>query len=171
VANQKACIASLVHYVEGSTDQVKDLALLVQQALAKIDEASPNVCEARDMAELKRWQIGSLIGCDWLINRKGREFSSAVVIADQEINLMRHPANRLLILRPVNNLDQALQYLSAATSTVSVYPEFRRLQLRDQIGSHGVSQILPLGESGSFFNGMAHDGMNVLSELVDWKNA
>ena len=40
-----------------------------------------------------------------------------------------------------------------------------------KIGARGVSNILPLGQVGYTYPGMPHDGMMVLSEMVDWKTA
>lgn len=34
----------------------------------------------------------------------------------------------------------------------------------------GVSNVPPLGKCEKMFPGMPHDGMPVLSQLVDWKN-
>jgi hypothetical protein len=34
-----------------------------------------------------------------------------------------------------------------------------------------VSNVFPLGQCERMFGGMSHDGMLVLNDLVDWKNA
>ena len=172
VANQKACIASLVHYVEANAEDLYALAKDIKQVLSRVDEVSPNKQTRLTLGELQRLKRGSLIGCEWFENFDSEGiFCSGVVIADQEVNLAKHPANRLLILRPVQRIESALKFMSAATSTVSVFPESTRMNLRDRISAKGVSQVVPLGESGSFFIGMSHDGMRILSELVEWKNA
>lgn len=171
IANQKACIASLVHYVEGDAEQIKRYAKALQTALKKIDVLSANKVLPIAQGDVERWKRGALIGCQWYLNEESGRFSSGVVIVEQEVNLAKHPMCRLIVLRPVSSLRQSLNYMTAATSTVSVFPESRRLEMRDEIASRGVSQILPLGESGSFYAGMSHDGMRVLSEMVEWKNA
>jgi hypothetical protein len=61
--------------------------------------------------------------------------------------------------------------MSQYVSTAGVYPEERRLELRDQILARGVSNVFPLGQCECVYAGMPHDGMRVLSELVDWKNS
>ena len=45
------------------------------------------------------------------------------------------------------------------------------MALRDQIAASGVSNVLPLGQCERIVPGAPHDGMMVLSELVDWKTA
>ena len=61
--------------------------------------------------------------------------------------------------------------LHPGVSTVGVYPEARRAQLRDRIAARGVSNILPIGHCDRLYPGMPHDGLLVLCELVDWKSA
>ena len=43
-----------------------------------------------------------------------------------------------------------------------------RLALRDPVAARGVSNIVPLGHAERAFAGMPHDGMRVLSDLVEW---
>lgn len=90
---------------------------------------------------------------------------------DEEFNILDHPMSRLVVVRPVQNLQDALHYLHAGVSTVGVYPEARRLDLLDAIAARGVSSILPLGGCERVFPGSPQDGMLTLSELVDWKVA
>ena len=78
---------------------------------------------------------------------------------------------RLVIVRRVDNLSDAIKYLHPGVSTAGIYPEERRLLLRDLVAARGVSNILPLGKCERIFAGMPHDGMVVLNQLVDWKNA
>jgi hypothetical protein len=84
---------------------------------------------------------------------------------------MDHPLSRLVVVRPVEDLTEALTYLHAGVSTAGVYPESRRMALRDRIAARGVSNVLPLGQCERIVPGAPHDGMIVLSELVDWKSA
>ena len=88
-----------------------------------------------------------------------------------EFDVLDHPSCRLVVVRPVPDLDAALRYLHPGVSAVGVYPEERRLHLRDSIAGRGVSSILPLGCCEQVFAGIPHDGMLVLSQLVDWKCA
>ena len=77
---------------------------------------------------------------------------------------------RLVFVQPVDSLEGTFKYLNQAVSTAGIFPEKRRLELRDRILARGVSNVLPLGQSERFYAGMPHDGMLVLSQLVDWKN-
>ena len=75
---------------------------------------------------------------------------------------------RLVVVRPVARLSDAIGLLTPAVSTVGVAPESCRLELRDRIAAAGVSNIMPLGECERAYAGMPHDGLRMLSELVNW---
>jgi acyl-CoA reductase LuxC len=162
IANQKACIASLVHYVEGSDLEAKAYAEAVSRVLADFDRAAPNYLPPSVRGELKRLMRGTFLDAEWI--------GSGVVMIDHEFPIMRHPMSRLIVVRRVERLEDALAHLHPGVSTVGVFPPARRRALRDRIAAAGVSNTVELGESGRAYAGMSHDGMIVLSELVDWKN-
>jgi hypothetical protein len=93
-----------------------------------------------------------------------------VVVAPGPFDLGSHPLCRVVIVRRVARLDEAVALLHRGVSTVGVHPEPRRLGLRDAIAAHGVSNVVPLGRAERAFAGMPHDGMRVLSDLVEWTN-
>ncbi|MBK6697182.1 MAG: hypothetical protein IPG50_34085 [Myxococcales bacterium] len=176
VANQKACIASQVVYVEGGHDaDVARFAEALRAALHAFDEASPNVIADQARGDVLRLLKGRLLDADWYTNESGGgAFSSAVVVCRDEFSMASHPMCRFLVVRPVADLDELVKtgrVLHHGVSTVSVWPEPRRKALRTAIAAQGVSNVPPLGQSGTGFSGQPHDGMRVLSELVDWKNA
>ena len=171
IANQKACIASQVLFVEGTDEQIISFAREVQSLLKTVDAQIPNHIEPSLRGALRRLQNGGLINADWFTNDVNGQFSSGVVIAKNEFNVAQHPMCRLLVLRPVRDLREALSGLTHAVSTVSVFPANRKDILRDEIAARGVSNVVTLGESGTGYAGQSHDGMMVLTELVDWKNS
>jgi hypothetical protein len=171
VENQKACIASLVHYVEGTTADAERYARAVSCALAKWDERMPHPLLGRHRGQLKRLERGMLAEADVAYHQVDGDFRSGVIVAPHEFAIKDHPMCRLVVVRPVPSLDDALRFLHPGVATVGVHPEPRRQALRDRIAARGVSNVVPLGHGGSAAIGSAHDGMLVLGELVDWKNA
>jgi hypothetical protein len=171
IYNQKACTSSLVHYVEGTEEQADEYAEMLRQALDKWDKELPNFVPPPARGQLKRMKRGRYAHARWHINKLDEEFISGVVVVPGEFDVMEHPMCRLVVVRPMAKLEETLQYLHQGVSTVGLYPEERRLALRDRILSRGVSNVLPLGQCERIFAGMPHDGMIVLSQLVDWKNA
>jgi hypothetical protein len=170
VENQKACIASLVHYVEGGPVEAERYAAAVSRALAGWDERMPHPLLDRHRGQLKRLERGVLLDAQVSYHRVDDDVRSGVVVAPHEFAIKDHPMSRLVIVRPVKSLDDCLRFLHPGVATVGVFPEPRRRAMRDAVAARGVSNIVPLGHGGSAAIGSAHDGMFVLSELVDWKN-
>jgi hypothetical protein len=171
IENQKACIASLVHYVEGSVEDAERYAAAVGRVLARWDQRMTHPLLDRHRGQLKRLERGVLVDAQVTYQKVDGEFRSGVIVAPHEFAIKDHPMCRLVVVRPVSKLDDCLRFFHAGVATAGVYPEDRRRELRDRIAARGVSNIVPLGHGGSAAVGSAHDGMLVLSELVDWKNA
>lgn len=168
--NQKACIASLVHYVEGGEEEALDYAQALHEALTSWDRLAPNFVSPHARGQIRRLRRGKFLHAKWLVNPTGKTPSSAVVVLPGEFNLLDHPMSRVVVVRPVAGLEDVFPLLHHGVSVVGLFPEPRRQELCDRILARGVSSVLPLGECESMYGGMAHDGMKVLSELVDWKN-
>lgn len=171
IYGQQACTASLVQYVEGTPAQAEAYARCLAEALSRWDELAPPFVPPAIRGQLKRMQRGKFSLGQWHTNQREGAYSSGVVVMPGEVDLLEHPMSRLVVVRPVSDLREALADLNASVSTVGIYPEARRLALRDEAAARGVSNVLPLGQCERVFPGAAQDGMLVLSELVDWKNA
>lgn len=167
--NQKACISSLVHYVEGTEKQANEYAALLQQALKRYDGKIPNFISPQAQGQVKRMKRGRYANARWYLNYKDDDFISGVVVITDEFDIFDHPTSRLVVVRPVAKLGDALKYIHQSVSTVGVFPEERREELKDRILARGVSGVLPLGQCEKVFAGMPHDGMMILNQLVDWK--
>ncbi|MEW5735359.1 MAG: acyl-CoA reductase [Thermodesulfobacteriota bacterium] len=170
VANQKACIASQIHYVEGDMDQARAYACELAAALAAFDDKYPNYIPPQTRGELRRLMRGLFLDKEWFINEADGFFSSGAVIVPEEFPLSALTMARMAVVRPVPDLSQALRFLHPGVSTVTVFPPERKEALKDEIAARGVSNVKDLGLSGSGFAGQSHDGMLPLCELVDWKN-
>ncbi len=171
IYSQKSCTASLVQYIEADESQARQYASLLREALQAWDGLAPPYVPPAVRGQIKRMKRGRYGRAGWLENANRYGFNSGVVVLDEEFNILDHPMSRLAVVRPVADLRQALRYLHAGVSTVGVYPEARRRELRDLIAVRGVSSILPLGHCERIFPGVPQDGMLTLSELVDWKVA
>ena len=116
-------------------------------------------------------QRGRYARAGWLTNTRDGRHTSAVVLMPGEFDILDHPLSRLVVVRQVDDLQEVFPYLHQGVSTAGVYPESRRAELRDLIAARGVTNVLPLGQCERIVPGAPHDGMIVLSELVDWKNS
>jgi acyl-CoA reductase LuxC len=171
IYSQKACTASQVHYVEGDDEQIRAYGERLSAILTEWDAVAPSFVLPAQRGQLKRMRRGKYARAEWLVNEKDGKPVSSVVIMPDEFDILDHPMCRLVVVRKVDDLKDALRYLHQGVSTVGVYPEARRRALRDGIAARGVSNVLPLGQCERVFPGAPQDGMIVLSELVDWKNA
>ncbi len=167
--NQKACISSLLHYVEGTEEQANEYAAALQQALKIYGDKTPNFTSPEAQGQVKRMKRGRYAGAKWYLNYDNEDFVSGAVVITGEFDILDHPTSRLVVVRPVAKLDDALKYIHQSVSTLGVFPEERREELKDRILARGVSSVLPLGQCEKVFAGMPHDGMMILNQLVDWK--
>jgi hypothetical protein len=169
IYNQKSCTASHVQYVEGSPEQAAQYAERLAEMLRRWDELAPQFCAPAVRGQIKRMQRGKYARARWLTNTLQGEYSSGAVVLEGEFDLLDHPMSRLAVIRPVDDLRQALPYLHQGVSMAGVYPAERLQALRDEILGRGVSTALPLGECERIFPGAPQDGMMTLNQLVDWK--
>jgi hypothetical protein len=171
IANQRACIASLVHYVEGSEEEVLRYCEALRGALSRWDQHLVHRIPPALLGQLRRLRRGALLRGRWFENARDGETSSAVIYAPTPFDLSAHPMCRCVIVRRASPLAEAVRHLGSGVVAVGVYPEEARLALRDSIAATGVTSVLPLGECERAYAGMPHDGMRVLSELVSWTMA
>src|SRR4029453_5622625 len=94
----------------------------------------------------------------------------AVGVVSGAFGLSSPPLSRVVIVRRVARLEDAVTLLHRGVSTAGIHPERRRLALRDAVAARGVSNVVSLGHAERAFAGMPHDGMRVLSDLVEWTN-
>ena len=167
--NQQACASSLVHYIEGTEAKADEYAAILCDVLRQAEAKMPDFLSPATIGKVKRLRRGRYAGAHWHVHQNGTAITSAVVVVPDEFDILEHPMSRFVIVRPVPSLKSAMKYLHPGVSVVGLFPESLRLELRDEISARGVSSVVPLGAAGVFFTGMPHDGMRVLSELVDWK--
>ncbi len=171
VANQQACTSSLVHYVEGTEEEALDYCKKLQGVLKRWDAAMPHVLPRSTLGQLRSLRRGAFLGGTWFINGKSPEIESAVVYLPGPFDLQLHPMSRLIVVRRVDDLLDVIPLLNPAVSTVGIHPPERIAELRDIVSASGVSNVFSLGEIENVYTGMPHDGMRILSELVNWVNA
>jgi Acyl-CoA reductase (LuxC) len=171
IANQQACTSSLVHYVEASEEEALLYCRTLQEALARWGEYVPHALPPAALGKLRMLRRGAFLKGTWFTNGTPPAIDSAVIYMRDGFDLAAHPASRCIVVRRVNRIEEALQFLNSAVSTVGVYPTELIEGVRDEAAARGVSNIFPLGEVELAYAGMPHDGMRILSELVNWANA
>jgi len=170
IADQAACTASLVHYVEGTEEEALLYCCSLQKALARWDNAFPHRISAHTVGQLRLLRRSAFLHGSWFENGEWPQLSSLVIFMRASFDLSLHPMSRCIVVRSVDDLANALPFMNRSVSAVGVYPESKRLLWRNALAARGVSTIYPLGEGERVYAGMPHDGVRILNELVDWKS-
>ena len=168
VWNQQACIASLVHYAEGSGEEIDRYCAALTKELALWDVAHGHHPDRAMVGRIRTARRGELSDGTWTVNGPPVAPTSAVVRMDRGFDLSAHPQARVVVVRAVNDLAETLNLVHSGVSSVGVFPIERLDRLRDEICGRGVTSVIPLGEADTLFAGAPHDGMRPLSELVSW---
>jgi hypothetical protein len=147
VWNQKACIASLVHYVEGDRQLVDAFATALTAEQARRDEQLPSPMSAELVGRLRQVRRDGIRRGRWLSNGDPRSPASAVVVLDSAFDLAAHPASRVIAVRPVTRPEDALDTFHPGVSQVGTAPESRRIELRDRICARGVTGVPSQGDA------------------------
>jgi hypothetical protein len=168
---QQACTASLVHYVEGDEGTAVRYSRALASALARWDAQRRRPLPRSLQGKIRLLRRGEWLNGTWFENSVGGELSSAVVYMPGVVDLSRHPLSRLVVVKRVPHIEDIARTLSAAVASAGIFPDEAIPRLRDALAAVGVSNVLPLGEGERVYPGIPHDGMRVLSELVNWTNS
>jgi hypothetical protein len=168
VWNQQACIASLVHYAEGSGAEIDRYCAALTKELSLWDVAQNHRPNRAMVGRIRSARRGELSDGVWSVNGPPVAPTSAVVRMDRGFDLSTHPQARVVVVRAVNDLAETLHLMHSGVSSVGIFPIERLDGLRDEICGRGVTSVIPLGEADTLFAGSPHDGMRPLSELVSW---
>jgi Acyl-CoA reductase (LuxC) len=172
VADQQACMSSLLHLIEGDAADADAYALALARVLSRWDQQLPHRTPDSVQGRMVGLRRGLLATAQWHINGTWPRVSSAVVRLDRPFDLRRHPGGRLVLVRAVPSIAAAIPGLMTRDiSHVGVTPAQSLNELRDLLVSLGVDNVLPLGEAERVHAGRSHDGMRVLNRLVRWVNA
>ena len=158
--DQAACFSVQEVFVEGAPDAF--LAEL-RSALVHYEELlPPRELDLDELACLNARQLDQVFA-------GGKEHSkgarAAVIVAPLD-SPIEAPLERTVIVRPVDDLRQAYDYVDSGVQTVSVAP-WELLEIhRDELAQRGVSRLVDVGLSNVFRIGGTHDGMRPLQRLV-----
>jgi hypothetical protein len=172
VANQQACMSSLLHIVEGTDSDADAYACALAEVLGQWDKAFPYRAPDSVQSRLVSLRRGLLASADWHIHGSWPSGASAVARINRNFDISQHPGGRVVLVRAVDDLESAIAvHVDRHVSHVGVAPASALRRLRDVFVGHGVDNVLPLGETERLYAGRPHDGMQVLNRLIRWVNA
>jgi hypothetical protein len=165
ILNQQACYSSRFQFVEGTAEQV-DLYCEKLQAALGVDRPTATAIGNPPIGAI-RDEISGLRDLDPLYRVWGSFDGRGVVIrSDEPVDF--YPDAKVVNVVRVADLADALRYVHIATQTVGVFPDSRRLELRDLIASAGAQRITALGAAAANQAGLPHDGFHPLQRFVRW---
>jgi hypothetical protein len=171
VANQQACMSSLLHVVEGTDADADAYSCALADVLDKWDKNYPHRVPDSVQGRLVGLRRGLLASADWHLNGSWPG-GSAVARINRDFDLSRHPGGRVVLVRAADDLESAIAvHVDRDVSHVGVAPASSLRRLREVLAGYGADNVLPLGEAERVYAGRPHDGMQVLNRLVRWVNA
>lgn len=167
VFDQQACSSSRFQFVEGGEEQVDRFCALLREALGKPRQTAS--ASLRPLPTDLRDEIASLREMPDFYGVWGKDDGSGVVVrSDDPVDF--YPDHKTVNVVPVGRLEDAVRHVNVATQTVGVYPEARKLALRDAIAEAGAQRVVSLGAAVNVEHGLPHDGFRPLQRFVRWVN-
>jgi hypothetical protein len=164
--NQQACTSSRFQFIEGSEADVDRYCALLQAKLG-LERRSASA-EPQAIPGALREEIDGLRGLeDFYRVWGGNEGKGVVIRSDEPVDF--YPDNKVVNVVRVERLEDAVKYVTVATSTVGVYPSSRKASLRDALASAGAQRVVALGGAGPEV-GLPHDGFYPLQRFARWVN-
>jgi hypothetical protein len=165
VFNQDACLASRFVYVEGDRSAIERYcATLVERLGVDRETASAKApllpTDIRDEIEVLQ-----MMGGEFRVWGKF-DGSGLVILSDEPVSF--HPTGKTVNVVHLDSLDDAVRFVNVATQSIGIYPDKRRIELRDRIASAGGQRVFPLGSTWKHVLGGPHDGMFALQRFVHW---
>jgi Acyl-CoA reductase (LuxC) len=175
--DQEACVNARVMYLESGTD-AKGIALANRfgqmifdavQELPKRTSSGPRTFNGELKAELQ--SIMSLKDFYNVITDKDRIEKTGAVIVSQMSETVDFPMmlyGRVGNLVPLDNIEDALSYFTAATQTVGIYPPVLRKRLRDKAALRGGQMFQPVGYAIGGGMCAPQDGIEPERRMCTW---
>lgn len=173
--NQLACFnARVVHVVTGTGPAGLRCAERWAELLHTAIQALPahRSTPARHFDPALREHLRGLraAGGDWYRVIGGRADEGAVVLSRTPDPVPFHAAlsGRVANVVPVDDAEQALSAMDAATQTLGVFPGSLKERLRDLAPFYGVQRLVPLGRATDYRPDLPQDAIEPLRRMVRW---
>ncbi|HEU0198963.1 MAG TPA: acyl-CoA reductase [Burkholderiaceae bacterium] len=164
--NQQACTSARFQFVEGEETEVDRFCALLQARLGR--ERRMASAQPQPIPSALRDEIEGLRDLpDFYRVWGGYEGRGLVIRSDEPVGF--YPEGKVVNVVRVRRLEDAVKYVTVATSTVGVYPPARKEGLRMALASAGAQRVVTLGLAGPEI-GLPHDGFYPLQRLVRWVN-
>ena len=165
IHNQDACTASRFQFVEGDLEQVDSFCeALVAELGVEREKASSR---SNPVPAAVREEIDALRTMAPYYRVWGRTDGTGMVVrSDEPVSF--YPSGRVVNVVPISSIHDVLPHVNAATQTLGVYPDHRKVELRDAVCNAGVQRVTTLGHAGVSWVGLPHDGFYPMPRMIRW---
>lgn len=180
--NQTACANTRIVYVESDTDEdsiakVVDLGRRMVAAYAGLPPllSVPFVEPNRELEA----EMAAIVDEDDFYHAEGDTLNGGFIVSkfNDRVEFYDKLNNRIVNFVPVDNLLDVIKWCDDTTQTVGLYPESRRVDLRDAFALAGVQRLVSLagGDAMTVYAnshhmppGSPHDGIEPMRRSVRW---
>lgn len=174
--DQEGCVNARVMFIESGTDaagldaanRFGEYMYEALQQLPRTVSAGPNRFDPILKSEIEA--IIPLhdyykVYCDPKNIEKG-----AIIVSQlgEQVDFPRILYGRVGNLVPVNHIEDALEYFTAATQTVGIYPDTLRVKLRDRAALKGGQMLVPVGFAIAGNFAAPQDGIEPERRMCRW---
>ncbi|HEY0959705.1 MAG TPA: acyl-CoA reductase [Novosphingobium sp.] len=165
IYNQEACLASRFIFAEGPREGIEKFCAKLQERLG-VDRdyasaiAPPLPSDIRDEIEMMQ-----VMGGDFKVFGKA-DGRGMVILTDEPVGF--HPTGKTSNVVHVESLRDAIRYVNVATQTIGIYPNERKMEMRDDLATAGAQRVVRLGGARKHVLGGPHDAMYPLQRFVHW---
>lgn len=175
-SNQEGCVNARVVYVQSGTgaDGVKKLNQLGKMVYEAIQNLSPHTStpavrmDPEFVDEIAGIKLGSM---DYNVYGCGPEGGVIVSQISEPVDFSRLLANRIGNLVPIDEVETAIQSITAYTQTIGVYPESLKAKIRDDMAIYGCQRVVSLGYASNAFVMAAtgvQDAIEPMRRMCKW---
>ncbi|MGV9936562.1 acyl-CoA reductase [Streptomyces olivaceoviridis] len=173
--NQLACFnARVVHVVTGTDEaglrRAEQWARLLHAEIQALPAHRSTPARLFDPALREHLRALRATGGDWYRVFGGTGDEGAVVLSRTPDPVPFHASlsGRVANVVPVDDVEQALSAMDAATQTLGVHPHALKERLRDLAPFYGVQRLVPLGRATDYRPDLPQDAIEPLRRMVRW---
>jgi hypothetical protein len=175
--DQEACVNARVIFLESGAgpdgialaNRFGEMMFEALQALPKTTSAGPNAFDPALKTEIL--SIAQQDDFFRVYTRKGEmERTGAIIVSqfDEQVDFPALLYGRVGNIVPLDNIERAMDYFSAATQTVGVYPDELRTKIRDHATLMGAQRLVSLGYAVGGMTAAPQDGIEPERRMCRW---
>jgi Acyl-CoA reductase (LuxC) len=172
--NQEACSCPRVGYVEtgGEHENLEKLNVLGELVYQEMQRLPSNLSSNHypHVNPVLRDEIAGMLTVPYfkVIGCLGNEGGVIVSQDDEMVDFVDYIGGRVINLVPVNQVEDALKYVTVHTQTIGIFPDGLKDRVRDECAWRGAQRLTSLGCATSASFSQPHDAIEPLRRMARW---